>query len=284
MVWQPVSEHLSPVWLQVEDSEFYGCRLMQAAIWTGSERAPLQQWSAMVHSLTPLPSHALDSRSVAASCSHASGSKLPPALCRTGELCFRALECGALFSCKPVALNPCRPRSSRLQAWPNVSCSVAFTSDSTTFSKPELARNSSVSRSFLLQEATEVSSSNSPEEIALEGDPGKVFVGNLPYHVKREAVKEYFSQCGPVRDIIFIRSHSDPEKNKGYCFLFFGGPDPSAAAIRAADLDGADFFGKLLRVKIDDGRWERDRREQRERWVESGAVRCILCCSNFYSL
>ncbi|KAG0573594.1 hypothetical protein KC19_VG191800 [Ceratodon purpureus] len=119
---------------------------------------------------------------------------------------------------------------------------------------------------------------NAPEgkgegDAPLEGDPGKIFVGNLPYHVKREAVKEYFSQCGPVSDIIFIRSHSDPEKNKGYCFLFFGGPNPPAAAVRAADLDGAEFLGKLLRVIIDDGRWERDRRRQRERWVESGPER-----------
>jgi len=167
-----------------------------------------------------------------------------------------------------------------------VSCSVAFTSDSATLpSKPKqqlqgLSTNSG-SGNFLLKEATELST----EEPTLVGDPGKVFVGNLPYHVKREAVKEFFAQCGPVRDIIFVRSHDDPEKNKGYCFLFFGGPDPNAAAMRAAEeLDGADFFGKLLRVKIDDGRWERDRRAQRERWVESGAVRVVFHRSAFKTL
>lgn len=108
----------------------------------------------------------------------------------------------------------------------------------------------------------------------LEGDVGKIFIGNLPYHIKREPVKTFFSQCGPVRDIIFIRSHTDPEKNRGYCFLFFGGPDPNGAAVRAAEFDGADFHGKTLRIKLDDGRWERDRRGERERWVESGAVSC----------
>lgn len=131
---------------------------------------------------------------------------------------------------------------------------------------------SSSSRNFLLKEST--AEVVAPEEEPVEGDPGKVFVGNLPYHVKREAVKDFFAQCGPVRDIIFIRSHDNPAKNKGYCFLFFGGPDPIRAASKAAEeLDGANFFGKALTVRIDDGRWERDRREQRERWIESGAVR-----------
>ena len=207
----------------------------------------------MGHSLTPLPPHVADS--LATACS--SNSNLPQPFCwiysgrdAAGELHFKALECKSRLSYKQycrsnqIALNPCRKRSSRLQAWPNVSCSVAFTSDSTTLpSKPELAR-SSASRNFLLQEATELALPNAPEgkgegDAPLEGDPGKIFVGNLPYHVKREAVKEYFSQCGPVSDIIFIRSHSDPVKNKGYCFLFFGSPYPHAAAIRAADLDGA---------------------------------------------
>ena len=270
------------------------------------ERAPLQQWSTMGHSLTPLSSHVLDSLAVASI--HASSSKLPLSFCwvhsvrdSTGDRHFKTLECDALSSrgsCKSKLSHKqvCRwdqivHCSSRLQAWPNVSCSVAFSSEPTTLpSKPEplpaLARNSA-SRSFLLQEAAELPLPNAPEgkalvDVPLEGDLGKVFVGNLPYHIKREAVKEFFSQCGPVRDIIFIRSHSDPEKNKGYCFLFFGGSDPNASAIRAADLDGAEFFGKLLRVRIDDGRWERDRREQRERWIESGAVRRILCCCNVY--
>lgn len=107
-----------------------------------------------------------------------------------------------------------------------------------------------------------------------EGDVGKIFIGNLPYHIKREPIKTFFSQCGPVRDIIFIRSHTDPEKNRGYCFLFFGGPDPNGAAVRAAEFDGVEFHGKTLRIKLDDGRWERDRRGERERWVESGGVRC----------
>ena len=125
----------------------------------------------------------------------------------------------------------------------------------------------------------------------MEGDVGKIFIGNLPYHIKREPIKTFFSQCGPVRDIIFIRSHTDPEKNRGYCFLFFGGPDPNGAAVRAAEFDGVEFHGKTLRIKLDDGRWERDRRGERERWVESGAVSCpkftylpqIFYC-NFHSL
>ena len=114
----------------------------------------------------------------------------------------------------------------------------------------------------------------SPLKASLEGDLGKIFIGNLPNHIKKDAVKTFFTQFGPVRDLIFIRSHTDPEKNRGYCFLFFGGPDPNAAAIRAAEFDGVEFHEKMLRVKLDDGRRERDRREERDRWVESGKVNC----------
>lgn len=215
------------------------------------------------------------------SCSHASSSQLTQPYCWS-----HSTPTGASSKFKPnhtqfcrsnqVALNPDNiRRSARLQSWqPNATCSVAVSSDSTTFP----SKSNGTSRNFLLKEATKLS--NVTEErgaVPIEGDPGKIFVGNLPYRVRREDVKEFFAQCGPVRDIIFIRSHDDPQKNKGFCFLFFGGPDPNAAAIQAADLDGAEFFGKLLTVKIDDGRWERDRREQRERWVESGAVFFFPC-------
>lgn len=247
----------------------------------------------MGYSLTPLPSYGWDNLIIP--CSEASSSKQPQLFCwvhsiweSTGDLRFKSLECNAFSSrgsCRSKlydknfcslnhsTLNPCRKLSSRLRAWPNVSSSAVMVSGFTTLASTSeplsgSARNSARGNILLHDAPEELPSASVP----LEGDPGKVFIGNLPYHVKRADVKEFFSQCGPVRDIIFIRSHTDPEKNKGFCFLFFGGPDPNAAASRAAELDGANFFGKPMRVKIDDGRWERDRREQRERWIESGAV------------
>lgn len=44
--------------------------------------------------------------------------------------------------------------------------------------------------------------------------------------------------------------------------MFFGGPDPHSAAMRAVELDGAEFYGKLLRVKVDYRSWQPHEKEK----------------------
>lgn len=70
-----------------------------------------------------------------------------------------------------------------------------------------------------------------------------------------------------------MRGHDDPERNVGFCFLYYGGDDADAAAERAVEVDGVDFRGRSLTVRLDDGRKGRARAEQRARWVNDGRRR-----------
>jgi RNA recognition motif-containing protein len=102
---------------------------------------------------------------------------------------------------------------------------------------------------------------------------GKVFVGNLPLWARKPEIAEFFRQFGPLEKVELVRGHDDPERNVGFCFLYYGGDDPEAAAERAVEVDGAEFRGKSLTVRLDDGRKGRARAEERARWVEGGERR-----------
>jgi len=102
---------------------------------------------------------------------------------------------------------------------------------------------------------------------------GKVFVGNLPLWAGKPEITEFFRQFGPLEKVELVRGHDDPERNVGFCFLYYGGDDPEAAAGRAVEVDGVEFRGKSLTVRLDDGRKGRARAEERARWVEAGVAR-----------
>jgi leucine-rich PPR motif-containing protein len=104
---------------------------------------------------------------------------------------------------------------------------------------------------------------------------GKVFVGNLPLRARKAEVAEFFRQFGPLEKVELVRAHDDPERNAGFCFLYYSadGDDADAAAERAAEVDGVDFRGRSLTVRLDDGRRGRARAEDRARWVDHGRRR-----------
>jgi len=105
---------------------------------------------------------------------------------------------------------------------------------------------------------------------------GKVFVGNLPLWARKPEIADFFRQFGPLEKVELVRGHDDPERNVGFCFLYYGGDDPEAAAERAVEVDGVEFRGKSLTVRLDDGRKGRARAEERARWVEAGERREAL--------
>ncbi|XP_042415670.1 pentatricopeptide repeat-containing protein At5g04810, chloroplastic-like isoform X1 [Zingiber officinale] len=96
---------------------------------------------------------------------------------------------------------------------------------------------------------------------------GKIFVGNLPRWVKKNAIVEFFRQFGPVEKCELITAHDDPERNMGYCFLLYGGPTAEDSAVRAVEFDGVEFHGRVLTVRLDDGSQQRARKEEKMNWV-----------------
>lgn len=93
----------------------------------------------------------------------------------------------------------------------------------------------------------------------------KIYVGNLPLWIKKKEIEEYFRQFGPIKNVILIKGHDDPERNVGFCFIIFGGPTAEESAAMAAEFDGVEFHGKVLTIRLDDGGRQRKREEERER-------------------
>ncbi|KAL5976477.1 hypothetical protein ACLOJK_020810 [Asimina triloba] len=96
---------------------------------------------------------------------------------------------------------------------------------------------------------------------------GKLFVGNLPLWIKKNQIAEFFRQFGPVKNVVLIKGHDDAERNVGYCFVLYGGPTAASAAAKAVEFDGVEFHGRVLTVRLDDGRRLKARAEERSRWV-----------------
>lgn len=99
---------------------------------------------------------------------------------------------------------------------------------------------------------------------------GKIFVGNLPLWVKKPEVNEFFRQFGPIKNVILIRGHEDLDRNLGYGFVIYDGVTAEKSAMKAVEFDGVEFHGRVLTVKLDDGRRLKMRAAERERWVEEG--------------
>lgn len=99
---------------------------------------------------------------------------------------------------------------------------------------------------------------------------GKIFVGNLPLWVKKPELTEFFRQFGPIKSVILVKGHDELERNLGFGFVIFDGVAAEKAALKAVEFDGVEFHGRVLTVKLDDGRRLRNRGEERERWVEEG--------------
>ncbi|KAF4354084.1 hypothetical protein F8388_002484 [Cannabis sativa] len=96
---------------------------------------------------------------------------------------------------------------------------------------------------------------------------GKIFVGNLPSWIKKNDVSEFFRQFGPIKDVILIKAHEHTERNAGFGFVLYEGSTATNSALKAVEFDGVEFHGRILTVKLDDGRRLKGKREERERWV-----------------
>ena len=72
-----------------------------------------------------------------------------------------------------------------------------------------------------------------------------IYVGNLPYSVRNDELREAFEEFGTVdsAEVIFDRR---TKRSRGYGFVEMANDDEAHDAIQA--LNGADFQGRELRV------------------------------------
>jgi RNA recognition motif-containing protein len=75
----------------------------------------------------------------------------------------------------------------------------------------------------------------------------RLYVGNLPFSVTEEALREAFVQYGTVTGIDVIMD-LETNRPRGLGFVEFEDPAAADAAIDA--LDGSDFGGRNLRVNV----------------------------------
>ncbi|KAM4019994.1 RNA-binding protein 34 [Anomaloglossus baeobatrachus] len=72
-----------------------------------------------------------------------------------------------------------------------------------------------------------------------------VFVGNLPYDIEDEALRQHFSDCGTIEGVRIIRDKSTGI-GKGFGYVLFQGTD---AVLLALKLGNSELMGRKLRIK-----------------------------------
>lgn len=93
-------------------------------------------------------------------------------------------------------------------------------------------------------------------------------MGNLPNWAKKNEVSEFFRQFGRIDNVILIKAHGNTLRNAGFGFVIYGGPSAAKSAMKAVEFDGVEFHGRVLTVKLDDGKRLKEKKEERVRWVE----------------
>ena len=73
----------------------------------------------------------------------------------------------------------------------------------------------------------------------------KLYVGNLPYSVTEDDLREKFAKCGIVESTNLI-SDRDTGRSKGFAFVEMSTDSEASAAID--ELNGVDLDGRPMRV------------------------------------
>jgi len=73
----------------------------------------------------------------------------------------------------------------------------------------------------------------------------KVYVGNLPFSVDDNSLKELFSQYGEVTEAVVIQDR-DSKRSKGFGFVTFTDEESAKKAIEA--MNGKEVDGREIKV------------------------------------
>ncbi|HYD35806.1 MAG TPA: RNA-binding protein [Vitreimonas sp.] len=87
-----------------------------------------------------------------------------------------------------------------------------------------------------------MTSSNAPQV-----NPNKLYVGNLPYRIREEELRELFSQYGEVTSATVITDKMSG-RSKGFGFVEMATEDGANQAVEA--LNGTDMDGRALVVNV----------------------------------
>ncbi|EME29379.1 Smad nuclear interacting protein 1 isoform 1 [Galdieria sulphuraria] len=84
-----------------------------------------------------------------------------------------------------------------------------------------------------------------------KSDEYRVFVGNLPFSWLEDAVRSVFHSYGTVVDVEVPRKREQPERNRGFAFVYFSSREE---ALAATTLSGSRLDGRIIKVEwADDG-------------------------------
>lgn len=75
----------------------------------------------------------------------------------------------------------------------------------------------------------------------------KLFIGNLPYEVSSEELKQYFAQFGAIEEAVVI-SDKVTGRSKGYGFVRFNSATDAQTAV--TEINGKEYKGRRLAVNI----------------------------------
>lgn len=87
-----------------------------------------------------------------------------------------------------------------------------------------------------------------------------IYVGNLPYKISEEEIRQLFEPFGQVESVNIIQDR-ETGRSKGFGFVEM---DSEGATAAITQLDGSEFGGRNLRVNQAKER-EREPRERRPR-------------------
>ena len=89
----------------------------------------------------------------------------------------------------------------------------------------------------------------------------KLYVGNFPYSVSENDLRDISSAYGPIEEIRVI-SDRDTGRSKGFAFITFA---TQSAAESALEQNGKDLKGRALRVNVAQDKVKTTRND-RPRW------------------
>lgn len=79
----------------------------------------------------------------------------------------------------------------------------------------------------------------------------RLYVGNLAFHVTEELLKQHVSRCGDVQSVDVILDRVSG-RSRGFAFVEM--TDAAGMQKAISDLNGKDFEGRTLNVKIAEDR------------------------------